>query len=205
MSVALLDDLLADFTTPDRLAIARPTPAKAANPAKGEHPCGSAADSEAAKGCELLRIEASSAPPITPDSQEFAGVRKPQTTPQAQYSCGSSQDSRDSQGCPSPCASPTAPDLSTVAWTDGDIAAFLARRARLMRWGWPEVDAERLAERLVIRDREADARVSCTDCRHYEPGNCHNRVHAGLAAKEVGRDFASTLQWCAGFRSKAAK
>ncbi|MBN8490985.1 MAG: hypothetical protein J0M00_06110 [Burkholderiales bacterium] len=199
MSAALLDDLLAEFTAPNRLAIARTPPAKNANSAKSLQSCGFSADSEAAKGCESLRIEPSPAPPITPDSQEFAGVRNALTAPQAQYSCGSSQNSQDSQGCPSQSTALAAPDLSAVAWTDGDVAAFLARRARLMRWGWPEADAERLAERLVIRDREADARVSCADCRHYRPPRCGNRAGAGLSAPEVGRELASLLQSCPGF------
>lgn len=107
---------------------------------------------------------------------------------------------RDSRPEPMPAATPGAPDLSEVAWTDGDIAAFLARRARLMRWGWPEAEAERLAERLVIRDREADARVSCADCRHYRPGRCANHAGAGLSAPEVGRELAALLQRCPGFK-----
>ena len=94
---------------------------------------------------------------------------------------------------------PEVVDLSAVAWTDGDIAWFLDRRARLLRWGWPESDAEKLAERLVKRDREADPRVSCTDCRHYRPGRCDNHRRAGLNVAEMGRDLAAMLQRCAGF------
>jgi hypothetical protein len=33
-------------------------------------------------------------------------------------------------------------DLAAVAWTDADIARFLARRHPLMRWGLPEPAAE---------------------------------------------------------------
>ena len=91
------------------------------------------------------------------------------------------------------------PDLAAVAWTDGDIAAFLDRRARLMRWRWSEADAEKLAERLVIRDREQDDRVSCTDCRYYRPGFCANHQGAGLRERNVGRDLAALLQRCPGF------
>ena len=109
---------------------------------------------------------------------------------------------RDSRTAPTPAATPAALDLAAVAWTDGDIAAFLARRARLMRWGWPEAEAERLAERLVIRDREADARVSCTDCQHYRPGRCGNHKAAMLSTAEIGRDLAALLQHCPGFRQQ---
>lgn len=98
-----------------------------------------------------------------------------------------------------PAARPEALDLAAVAWTDGDIARFLDRRARLLRWGWPEADAEKLADRLVRRDREAGSRVSCTDCRHYRPGRCGNHKSTGLWSAEVGRDLAGTLQDCPGF------
>lgn len=92
-------------------------------------------------------------------------------------------------------------DLAAVAWTDGDIARFLDRRARLLRWGWPESEAEDLADRLVRRDRELDERVSCTDCQHYRPGRCGNHRRAGLHAPDVGRDLAGTLQRCPGFET----
>ena len=48
-----------------------------------------------------------------------------------------------------PAAWPEALDLAAVAWTDGDIARFLDRGARLLRWGWTQPKAERLADRLV--------------------------------------------------------
>ena len=93
-------------------------------------------------------------------------------------------------------------DLAAVAWTDADIARFLDRRARLMRWGWAEPDAENLAERLAIRDREHDDRVSCADCRHYRPGRCGNHSAALLNTADIGRDLAVTLQRCEGFAER---
>ena len=98
-------------------------------------------------------------------------------------------------GCPEPAAL----DLAAVAWTDGDIARFLDRRARLLRWGWSETAAEALAEKLVIRDRDADDRVSCADCTHYRPGRCGNHRRAGLQAPDLGRTLAALLQRCPGF------
>ena len=91
------------------------------------------------------------------------------------------------------------PDLVAAAWTDDDITRFLDRRTRLMRWGWAEPEAEKLADRLVRRDREHDERVSCTDCQHYRPGRCDNYRRAGLNVADVGRDLAAMLQRCAGF------
>ena len=90
-------------------------------------------------------------------------------------------------------------DLAAVAWTDGDVARFSDRRARLLRWGWGEGEAEKLAERLARRDREGDDRVSCTDCRHYRAGRCGEYGRAGLRAAEVGRDLAGMLQRCPAF------
>ena len=90
-------------------------------------------------------------------------------------------------------------DLAAVAWTDGDIARFLDRRARLICWGWLEPEAERLADRLARRDREHDERVSCADCGNYRPGRCGNPKASGLGSADVGRDLAAMLQRCAGF------
>ena len=90
-------------------------------------------------------------------------------------------------------------DTGAVGWTDADIARFIDRRGRLMSWGWPEAEAEKLADKLVQRDRDIDDRVSCTDCHYYRPGRCGNHRHAGLPAPDVGRDLASLLQRCPGF------
>ena len=96
-------------------------------------------------------------------------------------------------------AQPGPVDLDAVAWSDSDIKRFLDRRARLLRWGWAEPEAEALAEKLVIRDREADDRVSCADCWHYRPGCCGNHRRAGLQAPDLGRTLAALLQRCPGF------
>ena len=197
MSAALLDDLLAGYIAPVRLAIAALTPAKTANSANREHSYGLEADSGPANG---LRKSANPGP-VAP---KFAGIRSPsqiENRPQSKETCGSSQDSRNSQGYPLQLQSDGDLDLAAVAWSDADIARFLDRRARLIRWGWAEPDAEALAERLVGRDREHDGRVNCTDCRHYRPGRCGDYRRAGLHAPDVGRDLAAMLQRCPGFDS----
>ncbi len=86
-------------------------------------------------------------------------------------------------------------------WDDKDMASFLDRRARLMRWGWVEADAECWAARLVVRDRDADTRVSCADCAAYRPGQCGNHQRAGLLSPEVGRDWVARLERCPGFQT----
>ena len=105
-------------------------------------------------------------------------------------------------GCANSSPTDSGPDLSAVAWTDEDIARFLARRARLLRWGWCEAEAEKLADRLARRDREQDERVSCTDCRRYRPRRCGNHRQAGLTTPDLGRDLAVLLQRCPGFDTR---
>ncbi len=88
-------------------------------------------------------------------------------------------------------------------WGNASVTRFLARRERLLRWGWPADQAEALADRLTCRDVEGnDDRVSCADCRHYRPDRCSNHRRAGLQSAELGRDLAGMLQRCPGFQSE---
>ena len=79
---------------------------------------------------------------------------------------------------------------------------FLDRRARLLRWGWTETDAEAVAEQLHLRDVHADYRHSCVECQHYRPGRCGNHRRAQSHEGEVGRDLAMLMQHCPGFRER---
>jgi hypothetical protein len=93
-----------------------------------------------------------------------------------------------------------------TTWDDATIARFTARRDRLMRWGWPEVSAEEVAERLTRRDRENEAgdlddRVSCVECSNFVRGRCIRHRQAGISA-DVGRDIAGRLQRCPAFESQ---
>jgi hypothetical protein len=96
--------------------------------------------------------------------------------------------SHEADRCHAPC------------WDDAEIAAFTARTARFALLG--RADADDLAERLTLRDRSGDDRVSCTDCQHYRPGRCRNHRRAGLHSAELGRDLAGLLQRCPGFQSE---
>lgn len=201
-AAALLDDLLQAFTGAAPAVVPADAPAKAANPANRKHWRGILADG---LSCEVLRIPANPAPANTSsaeDSQTFASVRSLPNALESEERRALSQDSQDSQrlGPTQQCL-----DLAAVAWTDADVSRFLHRRARLLRWGWAEPEAEALAERLVKRDRDTDPRVTCTECSHYRPGRCSNHRSAGLSTAEVGRDLAGMLQRCAGFfeRGKA--
>lgn len=57
-------------------------------------------------------------------------------------------------------------------WDDAEIAAFTAREARFARMG-RAADAEHLAERLTLRDRDGDDRRMCLECTWLgDTGRC---------------------------------
>lgn len=91
--------------------------------------------------------------------------------------------------------------LPPAAWTEPEITVFNDRYERLLRWGWSEIEAEKLAERLAWRDRDADNRVVCAECRHYRAERCGNHKAAILNVADRGRNLAGLLQRCAGFRA----
>lgn len=96
-----------------------------------------------------------------------------------------------------PVSEKTVPRSSRPA--DTAEARCQARRERLLRWGWPATEAEALAQRLARRDRSGDVRVSCTECRHHQPGRCGNHHAAGLRVPALSKDLAGLLQTCPGF------
>ena len=56
-------------------------------------------------------------------------------------------------------------------WDDAEIEVFMARSTRFRHRG--RSDAEHLAERLTLRDRHADDRRMCVECRELEAsGRC---------------------------------
>lgn len=207
MSTALLDELLADYVAPGAAVFPAATPAKAANSANREHPRGPA---PVFVPCEALRMSAnveSRTPGAEADSQKFAAVRKPQTTPRSEQTCGSSQNSQDSQGGRADAQArpyrltPEQGDRCHAGgWDDGEIAAFTARQARALRAGFGNDDADDLAERLTLRDREGDERVLCAaECANHRVGNCTRHRIAGVG-RELG-SIATTLNRCPAFTS----
>jgi hypothetical protein len=94
-------------------------------------------------------------------------------------------------------------------WDDAACGRFVARVALFMRRGIEASDADDLAERLHLRDVQADDRRLCLECRHLAGRSgtwrCGNHRAAGLALPEVGRDLAGLLQRCAGFGTQRAE
>ena len=124
------------------------------------------------------------------------------------------------------CPSASLTDAHRQAIRDhrAELLSLLARPPDPERWCWPHsdamngaelqqfanraqqftrrgitADAEAMADRLVIRDREQDDRRACLECNAYRRGRCGNHRRAGLQTSEVGGDFAEHLQRCPAF------
>lgn len=105
-------------------------------------------------------------------------------------------------------------DPDRWCWPHGDamntveIDAFTARLARFTDKGMSLSDAEALADKLVVRDREGDDRRLCLECVHlsgFGPTSwrCGNWQAAGIAIRphdtQLPTDLALHLQRCDGF------
>ena len=89
--------------------------------------------------------------------------------------------------------------LGTHCQNRQKVTAFIARRERLLRWGWTQQQAEAVAERLTLRDLDADDRRLCVECRHCRPGLTCAAYRAAGVGRELGRDLATLLQRCPAF------
>ena len=90
----------------------------------------------------------------------------------------------------------------TQAMNTGEIDTFTARLGMFTDKGVSYEDAERLADALLIRDREGDDRRLCLECAHlHGPGSlrCSNVQQAGMACDGLARDLVVILQRCSGF------
>lgn len=62
-------------------------------------------------------------------------------------------------------------ECHACGWNDAEIEVFINRAAKFALLG--KADAEHLAERLTLRDRQADDRGMCVECRELEAtGRC---------------------------------
>jgi hypothetical protein len=100
------------------------------------------------------------------------------------------------------------PDPDRWAWphseamNGSEIDTFTARLHHLTLHGLAFVDAETLADKLVLRDREADDRRVCLECSNLSRGSgwrCTQWQRAGLGAAGVPANLALQLQRCDGF------
>jgi hypothetical protein len=93
--------------------------------------------------------------------------------------------------------------LAALAAAKPELLALLDVRARLLRWGWSEAEAERVAGRIACRGADDDRRT-CIECSNYRPAThaCAVHARAGLMGSDVSRDLAEVPQRCPGFRAR---
>ena len=134
--------------------------------------------------------------PPAPDREAW-----PERAAIAQYDGGLSR--QDAEALADSCCWP-----HSSAMNGAEIDTFTARLARFTDKGLSLEDAERLADKLVIRDREGDDRRVCLECVHLRHGGrCGNWQAAGVAIRardaQVPGDFTTMLQRCDGFSGAA--
>ena len=85
-------------------------------------------------------------------------------------------------------------------WDDAEIEAFTARQARFTRMG-RATDADHLAERLTLRDRQHDDRRLCLECAALADNRrCLVAARGRLAGADRRLEPVPTiLQRCPGF------
>jgi hypothetical protein len=118
-------------------------------------------------------------------------------------------------GGASPAANDPAPDPDRWVWphsqamTGAEIDTFAARLHYFTGRGLVALDAERLADKLMTRDRESDDRRLCLECAHlagHSAGamRCTNWQRAGVAVQardaQLSGALMHRLQRCDGFK-----
>jgi hypothetical protein len=94
------------------------------------------------------------------------------------------------------------------AMTGAEMDTYALRLHRFTDKGLPSADGETLADKLVGRDREQDARQVCLECSHLAgqgagTWRCRNWQAAGVATRsreaQLPADLVVQLQRCNGF------
>ena len=89
-----------------------------------------------------------------------------------------------------------------------EIDSFAVRLHKFADKGLARINAETLADRLVLRDRDEEDRRVCLECKHFTghgPGSCRcgNWQAAGVAVHprdtRLAADLVVQLQRCDGF------
>lgn len=90
------------------------------------------------------------------------------------------------------------PHSSALNSTEIDLN--LSRLARFTDKGLSYGDAERVAEKLVIRDRKGDDRRLCLECSHLQRSwRCGNHVRADIG-RDLPLELVLMLQRCPGLQ-----
>ena len=151
----------------------------------------------------------SAVPAVFDDGQgvKTAEPQKPQTPSTYPADSKTAEPQKPQQAANDPAPDPDRhcwPHSS--AWNTGEIELFNRRAALFVRRGASDTEAERLADALVIRDREGDDMHACMECRYLQtsgPWRCGNWQAAGVAVRAgnagLARSMAMQLQRCPGF------
>jgi hypothetical protein len=118
-------------------------------------------------------------------------------------------------GGDAPAANDQTPDPDRWCWPHSEamdtreIETFTARLAMFTDKGLGLDDAERLADKLVRRDRDSDDRRLCLECFHLsgqsgKAWDCRNWQRAGVASRardaQLSAALVFQLQRCDGFK-----
>ena len=116
---------------------------------------------------------------------------------------------------PYPAANDPAPDPDRWCWphsgamNGAEIDTLTQRLHHFTRLGLAEPDAERLAHKLVTRDRESDDRRLCVECLHLKSGvglwSCNQWKQAGWGTARVPAELVRQLQRCDSFARPSAE
>lgn len=85
------------------------------------------------------------------------------------------------------------------AMNTAEIDRFRARVLRFAGKGLLLADAETLADKLMIRDREEDDRRLCLECANLSGLRCSAWQRAGIDGPSISGDLVTTLQRCQGY------
>ena len=136
---------------------------------------------------------------------------KPDSLPSVASVATVSVATAQKQAANDPAASVLDPDRwcwpHSSAMTGREIDTFTARLHHFARRGLTEPDAQRLADKLVTRDRDADDRRLCLECAHLaghaSVWGCRNWQRAAIASKARDAQLPAALvsqpQRCDGF------
>ncbi len=112
---------------------------------------------------------------------------------------------RSPASLPAATPAPTTADTRKVGEVIQKATRHVLRVERFVWLGLPTGEAEALAERLALRDRDFDNRTACAECANLtgRPGawRCTNYRTAGVGAPSLPGVFvAQMLQHCRGFK-----
>jgi hypothetical protein len=91
------------------------------------------------------------------------------------------------------------------AMTGAEIDRMVLRIERFVVRGLNLIDADALADKLVIRDRDGDERRTCLECDNLRRRRCIQWQLAGIGGPEVSVDLVGVFQRCAGFVAQFKK